>query len=59
MLPDPRARNARGFTLIEVMVAIVILAAALAVLFPTLSSTLRHRRLAESRATALLVALPE
>jgi general secretion pathway protein I len=48
-------RRDAGFTLIEIMVAIVILAGSLAVLFPALTNTLRQMRAAESRQTALLV----
>lgn len=45
-----------GFTLLEILVATAILAAALAVLLPAMGVTERHKRLAETRETALLVA---
>ena len=48
--------RARGFTLIEVLVATVILAGALAVLFPTYADTMRRLRGVERRQTALMVA---
>ncbi len=46
----------RGFTLLEVLVASVILAGSLAALLPTLSGSLRQMRAAETRQSALLVA---
>ena len=46
----------RGFTLLEVLVASVILAGSLAALLPTLSGSLRQMRAAGARQTALLVA---
>ena len=46
----------RGFTLLEVLVASVILAGSLAALLPALSGSLRQMRAAEARQAALLVA---
>ena len=46
----------RGFTLLEVLVASVILAGSLAALLPTLSGALRQMRVAGTRQEALLVA---
>lgn len=48
--------NRDGFTLLEILVATAILAAALAVLLPAMGTAERHKRLAETREAALLVA---
>ena len=53
----PAKNRSRGFTLIEVLVALAVLALALGVLFQIFSTGLNSSRVAEAYAKATLLAL--
>ncbi len=56
MTPSPMAKNNRGFTLIEIVVALLVLSIASAVIFEGFSVGFRNARTADDFAQAVLIA---
>lgn len=56
MAPEPCPGRAQGFTLLEVLIALIIFALAFGVLAQTMQTGLRQSQVAEDTATAVLLA---